>query len=87
MTADDALFEIARQMRVSNALELVRISYDHAWNADLTSTVGDTLHIALGDIYPPRCPAELRDCQCILTIGHPGRHGAIERETLIVWPT
>lgn len=87
MSALDGLYAIARQMQIRNALELVRIAFDHAWNDDLTETVGTALQIGLGDIYPvpERCAAELRGCRCLLRLDHAGDHGAIERETLIVW--
>ena len=87
MSAVDGLYAIARQMQIRNALELVRIAFDHAWSDDLTATIGTALQIGLGDIYPvpERCPHELRGCRCLLPIDHPGKHGAIERETLIVW--
>lgn len=86
-TPDDALYAVAKQLQIANALELVRIAFDHAWNDDITASVAESLRISIGDIYPNRCPNALRGCQCILTEGHPAQHAAIERGELIVWPT
>jgi hypothetical protein len=86
-TPDDSIYAVAKQLQIANALELVRIAFDHAWNDDITASVADTLRISIGDIYPARCLNELRGCRCILRQDHEGRHAAIEAGVLIVWPT
>lgn len=53
MTELDVLAAIERQLRIANALALVRIAGDNAWTDAMTTTVGERLHIQLADIFPP----------------------------------
>ncbi|MCL1871929.1 MAG: hypothetical protein FWF90_16155 [Promicromonosporaceae bacterium] len=47
------LEQIARQLRIRNAIELARLGGQLAWRQDFLDDVTKALHLTVNDIYPP----------------------------------